>query len=179
MLRISRLMLIPIIVIPFVFLACGKDRSKEIPKTTINENAPVSMAIETKIAAEPEIVWEIIANIKDWPSWNHDVKQVSMDGDLAKGTEFRWKSGRNTITSIIQGVERPRLLAWTGRTVGIKVIHVWHIEPQNGGTLVRTEESWEGFIVRIFRGSMQDELEKASNSGIMYLKTESERRAKP
>ena len=170
--------LISIMVIPFVFLACGKDRSKDVPKTTINENAPVSVTIEIEIAAEPEIVWEIMANIKDWPSWNHDVKSVSMDGDLIKGTEFRWKSGRNTITSIIQGVERPRLLAWTGRTVGIRAIHIWHIKPQDGGTLVRTEESWEGFIVSILRGPMQDELEKAINSGLLYLKTESERRAK-
>lgn len=172
-------MLISIIIIPFVFLACGKDRSNEIPKTTINENAPVTATGETKIYAEPEIIWEIMANIKDWPSWNHDVKSVSMDGDLAKGTEFRWKSGSNTITSIIQGVERPRLLAWKGRTIGIRAIHIWHIEPQDGYTLVRTEESWEGLIVRILRRPMQDELEKAINSGLMYLKTEAERRAKP
>jgi hypothetical protein len=35
------------------------------------------------------------------------------------------EGGSETITSTIERVEPPRLFAWTGRTLGIKAIHVW------------------------------------------------------
>ena len=49
-----------------------------------------------------------------------------------------------TITSTISQVNRPRLLAWTGRSLGIEASHTWHMESKGEGVLVRTEESWEG-----------------------------------
>jgi hypothetical protein len=45
---------------------------------------------------------------------------MSIQGDLAEGSVFRWKAGAGTITSTIQRVEPPRLIAWTGGTLGIR-----------------------------------------------------------
>lgn len=74
---------------------------------------------------------------------------------MAEGSEFRWKAGPATITSTLRRVERPRLLAWTGKTFGVSAIHVYRLEPRDGHTSVRTEESWEGLLARIFGGLMQ------------------------
>lgn len=145
----------------------------------INESAAAVGAGEIEIAAGPGIVWDVLATIDRWPSWNPDVKGVSLSGEVTEGTEFRWKSGPGTITSTIQRVERPRLLAWTGKTLGIKAIHVWRLEPHDGNTIVRTEESWEGLVVRIFRGPMQKTLQNAIDSGLQHLKAEAERRSTP
>src|SRR5262249_40060522 len=70
-----------------------------------------------------------------------------------------------------------RLISWTGKTVGIKAIHFWHLEPRDGGTLVRTEESYEGFMARLFRGRLKKTLDAALTEGLSDLKREVERRA--
>ena len=145
----------------------------------INRKAPVNAEGKIEIGADAETVWKVLAAIDSWPSWNPDVKSVSLAGSLAKGTTFRWKAGPGRIVSVIQNVKRERLLAWTGRTLGIRAIHVWRLEPGGGGTFVTTEESWEGLIVRLFRRAMQKSLERAISSGLMHLKAEAERRVRP
>jgi hypothetical protein len=48
---------------------------------------------------------------------------MAMQGAVARGSTFRWKAGPGTITSRIERVEPPRLIAWTGKTLGIHAIH--------------------------------------------------------
>ena len=40
----------------------------------------------------------------------------------------------------LQRVDRPRVLAWTGSTFGIKAIHVHVLEARGGNTFVKSEE---------------------------------------
>jgi len=142
----------------------------------INEQAPIVGASEIEIAAAPEAVWEVLTAFERWPSWNRDVKSMSMQGPVAEGSVFRWKAGPGTITSTIQRVEPPRLIAWTGKTLGIRAIHFWHLEPRDGKTFVRTEESYEGALARLLRGSIQKTLDRALADGLAYLKAEVEQR---
>jgi hypothetical protein len=144
----------------------------------INRKAPVLSKSAVEIAADPEAVWKVLATIDRWPDWNPDIKSVSLEGCVAKGTRFRWKAGSWKIVSVIQNVKRDRLLAWTGRMMGIKAVHVWHLEPRGAGTLVVNEESWEGLLARLLRRPVQKALDKANASGLARLKAEAERRAK-
>jgi uncharacterized protein YndB with AHSA1/START domain len=142
----------------------------------INEQAPVVGRGEIEIAEAPELVWDVLTAIDRWPSWNPQVKSVDMQGDLAEGTQFRWKAGPSTITSTIRSVEAPRLIAWTGKTLSINAIHEYRLEPRDGKTSVRTEESYEGLIARLFRGPLQKTLDEALEEGLRHLKAEAERR---
>ena len=144
----------------------------------VDRDAPAIARAEAEIAADPETVWEILTGFEAWPSWNPDVASVALDGDVAEGTVFRWKTGRATITSTLRQVERPREVAWTGKTTGIDAVHVWRLEPRDGGTLVRTEESWQGLLVRLLVGPMRKSLQKAVDGGLQHLKAEAERRAR-
>ena len=143
----------------------------------INGQAPVVGASETEISAAPEVVWDVLSGIEAWPTWNPEVRAVSMHGGLAVGSDFRWKAGPGTITSTLQRVDRPRVLAWTGSTFGIKAIHVHVLEARGGNTFVRSEESYDGLVVRVFRGLLQQRLEAALADGLRHLKVEAERRA--
>ena len=145
--------------------------------TGINANAPVVGASEIEIDATPEAVWEVLTDFEAWPSWNPDVKSMTVEGPVAARSVFRWKAGPGTIESTIQRVEQPRVIAWTGTTLGIKAIHFWHLEPHNGSTFVRTEESYEGLVTRLFRRPLQKTLDRALADGLRYLKTEVERRS--
>jgi hypothetical protein len=153
------------------------DRSAGNAPVEINERAPVVGASEIEIAAAPEVVWEVLTAIDRWPNWNPDVKSVSVRAEVAAGSEFRWKAGPGTIKSSIQRVEPPRLIAWTGTTLGIRAIHVWRLEPRNGRTFVRTEESYEGLVARLFRGPLQKTLDRTLADGLRHLQAESERRS--
>ena len=69
------------------------------------------------------------------------------------------------------------MVAWTGTTLGIKATHVYRLEPRGEATLVHTEESYEGVLARLLRGSLQKTLEKGLSDGLRYLKAETERRS--
>lgn len=143
----------------------------------IKTDAPGVARGEIEVAAAPEIVWDVLTDIAGWPGWNPDVKSASLEGPLAPGMQFRWKAGPGTITSTLQRVEPPRSIAWTGRTMGIEAVHVHRLEPRGDATLVRSEESWDGLLVRLLRRSLTRSLQRAIDSGLGHLKAEAERRA--
>jgi uncharacterized protein YndB with AHSA1/START domain len=138
--------------------------------------APVITSGEIEIAALPETVWSIMTAIKRWPEWNPEVKQAFMEGSFIPGTTFRWKAGPGIITSVIREVEPPRILSWTGKTLGIHAVHVWRLTSRGSGTIVRTEESWDGLLPMLFRHSLRRTLQKSIDMGLGYLKIEAERR---
>ena len=145
------------------------------PLDAVDERAPVVGASELEIPAAPEAVWKVLTDFEQWPSWNPDVKSMSLEGAVVPGSEFRWKAGPGTINSTIQRVEPPRLIAWTGRTLGIHAVHFWWLEPRDAGTLVRTEESYDGLAARVFRRRLQKTLDRALEDGLRHLKDEVER----
>jgi hypothetical protein len=121
----------------------------------------------------------VLTAIENWPAWNPAVKSAALQGEIAKGSEFRWKAGPGTITSIIQQVEPPQLIVWTGKTLGIKAVHVHTLEARNGKTLVKTKESYEGLAARLFSGPLKKTLDSALEEGLAHLKAEAERRSAP
>jgi hypothetical protein len=144
---------------------------------SINRKATVVADAEIEIAAHPETVWNVITDFNRWPEWNRDVARVSFSGNLEAGSRFQWKAGPGKITSTLLHVEKPRLLVWKGKTLGIKAIHMWRIEPRYSGVLISTEESWEGIATRFFRGFFQKMLQDSIGAWLAYLKDEAERTA--
>ncbi len=141
---------------------------------SVNEEAPVLAKVEIEIEADLDTVWNIMADVESWPNWNPDVKDVVLHGDLKPGTHFQWKAGPGKITSVLQNVEPPHLLAWTGKTMGINAIDIFKFEFVDGKTIVKEEESWEGLLSRAMHGRFQKMLEESLESGLKYLKAEAE-----
>lgn len=145
----------------------------------IDRNAPVIASAELFIDAPPAVVWTVQTDLAAWPGWNSDVSSMDLQGPLAPGTVFRWKTGGLPIASRLQIVEPERRIGWTGKAPpGIRAVHVWSFEPENGGTRVRTEESFDGLLARLLPGPMRRMLAQSLESGLVALKTEAERRAR-
>ena len=142
----------------------------------INRTAPATAEGEIYIAAGPETVWDVIAAIDAWPTWNPEVKSVSLEGPVAPGSVFRWKAGPSSLTSTLQVVDRPHEIGWTGTTMGIKAIHVFRFEPEGDGTRARSEESWDGLLPRLLKGYSRKTLDRGIRNILGHLKTEAERR---
>jgi hypothetical protein len=143
----------------------------------VDEQAPVVGSGEIEIAAPPEAVWEVLTAFEAWPSWNREVKSISVEGPVAEGMVFRWRAGPGTITSTIGRVEPPRVIAWSGKTLGIRAIHYWWLEPRDGKTFIRTKESFDGLAARLFHGRLQKSLDRSLADGLRHLKAEAERRS--
>ena len=143
----------------------------------INRDAPATAEGELQIAADPQTVFSVISAIDRWPSWNPDVKSVTLQGPVQPGTVFRWKSGPSSLTSTLQVLDPPSEIAWTGTTMGIKAVHVFRFQANDGGTLARSEESWEGLIASLLKGYSRRTLDKGIRSVLAHLKVEAERRA--
>jgi hypothetical protein len=139
--------------------------------------APVQSKAEIEISAPPQVVWEVLTRFENWPNWNPDVKSMSFEGPLAPGSTFRWKAGPGTILSTLDRVEPPHHVSWHGRTLTIDAYHQWWLEPREGGTHLRTEESFSGLLARVLRGPLQKTLDKSFADGVERLKREAERRA--
>jgi hypothetical protein len=144
----------------------------------INREAPAVASAQAVVSAPLDVVWSILTNIAEWSHWNPDVASVDLRGPLAPGTEFRWKTAGTSIVSTLQEIDPKRRVAWTGRTLVIRATHVWTFAEQAGGVLVRTEESFDGLIVRLFSGPMRRMLASSLEKGLNSLRTECERQAK-
>jgi uncharacterized protein YndB with AHSA1/START domain len=143
----------------------------------INRNAPATAEGELQIAADPQTVFSVISAIDQWPSWNPDIKSVTLQGPVQPGTVFRWKSGPSSLTSTLQVLDPPSEIAWTGTTMGIKAVHLFRFQAVDGGTLARSEESWEGLLASLLKGYSRKTLDKGIRRVLAHLKAEAERQA--
>lgn len=130
-----------------------------------DHRAPVCESGEIVIGARPEVVWDTLTDLRSWPDWLPGVQAVHVDEPVRIGTRFRWKTGPGTITSEIVNSDRPRSVAWKGRTLGITAVHVWRTEEQGDSTRVFTEESWAGSSLVYFGGFRPRRSERRTKTG--------------
>jgi carbon monoxide dehydrogenase subunit G len=140
-----------------------------------NRNAPVFSEGRIEVHASPEQLWDLLADLEGWPTWNPDVASITVEGPIEEGTVFRWKTGPSTIRSTLRRVERPSVLGWTGRTFGIDAIHVWRFAPHGETTVAAMEESFEGLVARLFKRRLQKQLDGTTTTGLANLKAAAER----
>ncbi|MDP9295828.1 MAG: SRPBCC family protein [Actinomycetota bacterium] len=142
----------------------------------MDRSAPATAEGELQIAAPPETVWAVISDLPGWPSWNSEIKSITLEGPVAPGTVFRWKS-KTSLVSKLEVVDPPREIAWTGVTMRIRAVHVFRFEPRDGGTLAHSEESWRGLIPSVLKGYSRKTLQSGIDGILKSLKMEAERRA--
>lgn len=142
----------------------------------VNKRAPARGDAEIFIKAPIETVWHVLSDFEAWPRWNKSISRIKLEGPINPGTTFVWMAGGSKIISRLEEVDAPKTLAWTGRTLGIRAVHTWRLDEAADGTRVYTEESFEGFVVRLFPGLMSKILAKALNQGVTALKSEAEAR---
>ena len=142
----------------------------------IDRNAPATAEHEIRIAARPATVWAVLSDLSGWPSWNRDVRSMTFDGPLEPGSIFRWKAGSASLTSTLQVVDEPREIGWTGESMGIHAVHVFILEPEDGGTRARSAESFRGVIPTVLKGYSRKVLRRGLESVLASLKAEAERR---
>jgi uncharacterized protein YndB with AHSA1/START domain len=141
----------------------------------INPQAPLIARKQIFIEAPPQAVWKIQTDINNWSRWQPDVTASGLDSSLTVGSVFRWKSGRLSVTSTIQVISPSQEISWTGRALGAHAKHVWRLTPQDKGTLVTTEESMEGWSIRLMKFINPKFLDNSLDTWLQSLKTQAEK----
>ena len=85
--------------------------------------------------------------IDDWLRWQSHITRAALAGPVAVGSTFSWEAAGLKIVSVIDAIAEPQRILWHGEANGILGIHVWAFSPEQRGTLVVTEESWEGLTL--------------------------------
>lgn len=140
----------------------------------INSKAPATAQSELRIQAPLERVWRIQTDIDHWSEWNSNVQRAKLEGPLAPGSVFRWKSGGMSIVSTLEEVEPMRKLGWTGRALGVQAIHIWDFKREGDETVVTTRESFEGWWVSLLPGMTRKLLDGALREWLGSLKRRAE-----
>ncbi|UBF28829.1 SRPBCC family protein [Kovacikia minuta CCNUW1] len=140
----------------------------------INLQAPVIAQHQIVVNASSEAIWQVLSDINRWTDWNPNISEATLEGALKPGSIFRWKAGGTAILSTLQEIEPQRRLSWTGQVIGTRAIHTWMLEPQVDSVLVRTEESFEGWLVRLSKRMMQRMLDQSLQEWLECLKQKAE-----
>jgi uncharacterized protein YndB with AHSA1/START domain len=139
--------------------------------------AAASSQAQIEIAASPNRVWDLLTNIARWPEWNALVEKAVLSGPLHRGSIFRWKSKGFAVTSTLREVTPTRRIEWTGKAFGTRAIHSWEIEETDYGVLLRTAESFDGWLPQLMPRTMQRALDKTLPAWLQEIKAEAERSA--
>lgn len=140
----------------------------------INVHAPLVARKQVFIQASPEAVWKIQSDINGWKDWQTDISKSQLDGALQPNAIFKWTSGGFVVTSTLQEVIPQQRLSWTGTAPGSRARHIWNFQPQEGGTLVTTEESMEGWLISLIKPFMPGFLDHSLEVWINNLKAKVE-----
>ncbi len=141
----------------------------------INNQAPVKSGSKIEIAAPVGKVWQVLTDINHWPSWQGDVTEAKLNGNLREGAEFKWKAGGLSFISQIHTMHPQTSFGWTGKTIGASAIHNWFFREEAGKTVVTVEESLQGVFPRLFRKYFQSNLDRGVQKNLSELKAAAEK----
>lgn len=143
-------------------------------KKEINPQAPVIERKEIEIKAPAVSVWKVLTDIERWPDWQENVKSAKLKRAVAEGTNFVWKAGGLTFHSQLHTVEPYQAFGWTGKIMGASAVHNWTLTDKGKTTLVKVEESLEGFFPSLMKKSFQKNLTAGMEKSLQELKLTSE-----
>ena len=157
-------------------MSCGRDDDALAAHGAIDWHAPVQATVQVSIKATPAIVWRVLTDIARWPAWQPDIETTKIATDAAAGVPFVWTISGGTINSHIVLYEPERRLAWVGRLLIFRAIHVWELSSRRDGeTTVTTTESLGSWPITWFYSS--DSLHEADRRWLAALKQEAEQQA--
>lgn len=139
------------------------------PPTAAEASAQIS------INAPAARVWSVLTAVETWPQWNNAVESAKLEGPFRAGSKFLWKSQGFAVTSTLVTVEEPFRLVWTGEAFGTKAFHAWEIVPTANGVVVKTFETFDGWLPRLMPKTMKKKLEETLPAWLAALKAEAER----
>ena len=128
--------------------------SVSFPNGKTKTESPIFTHNELFIAAPAERIFSALVRATEWPTFYANAKKIVLDGgarELTLGTLFHWTTFGVRVHTTVEELVPNRRLSWSGRALGSTAYHGWVFEPEDGGCLVITEETQQGFVPSIGR----------------------------
>jgi len=91
------------------------------------------------VAAGADVVWELLADVSQWPSLTRSMQSVELDGPLMVGAVVTIKQPRLPTTPWeVTAVEPGRSFTWEARAPGLLTVARHEVEPAAAGTSLLT-----------------------------------------
>ena len=149
------------------------------PEAYIPEESSFFVHNEIDIAASPQVVWDILVEAENWPSWYKGATDVrvttNQSGKLEEYAVFSWKTmGQNFQSTTIKEFEPPYKLSWEATKNNIRGYHAWLIMPSDQGCRVVTSEAQHGFLTFMQKAFLPNKLRKLHDVWLENLKAKAE-----
>jgi uncharacterized protein YndB with AHSA1/START domain len=112
----------------------------------------VKADITVRVAAAPERVWEILADVENWPRWTPSVTSITrLDaGPLRVGSRVRIKQPRLPVTTwTVTELSPGESFTWIAAGPGFRTIAIHRILPAEPGAVVTLALEQNGLIGRL------------------------------
>lgn len=123
------------------------------------EQARLHAVNELQIAADPDRIFAWLRRPDLWPSYYGNSRFVKhLEGpwpEVELGSRFRWFTFGVIVASEIVELEPAARIAWSASEMGASGHHEWVLEPRDGGTFVRTEETQTGWGIALAAPAMR------------------------
>lgn len=101
------------------------------------------------IAASPQRVWDVLADVERWPDWTKSMTRVTLldPGPLTIGVRARVEQPKLR-PAILQVTvwDPPRLFIWENRLPGLRAIAAHRVEPHGAGARATLSVDFRGLL---------------------------------
>jgi uncharacterized membrane protein len=107
------------------------------------------------IAAPPDVVWRVLADVEGWPEWTRSIRSARLiDTDtLARGARAKLGVAGAQMETVweVTALDAGQSFVWESRQPGIRNVAGHYIEPRVGGSTVRLTIDMSGFAAAVLR----------------------------
>ena len=133
----------------------------------------VRYSVET--TATPEKLWDILADVDAWPQWQGTSSaKLLTPGPLKLGSTFRAELGGPTWVKTMIEIDRPNKMTWWGSFIGMKAIHGWEFQEEEGRTIAKTWEDMSGVTLLLLYLPIRIALQRYDRKWLENLKARAE-----
>jgi uncharacterized protein len=135
---------------------------------------PIEVRNETVIRASAERVWDLLTDVKNWPSWYRACRWVRVESfdsaastaGAARGVSFRWKAHPIALRSTVVSADRPHSFAFVADGLGLHAERAFTVRPTPDGlsTVVISHETQIGWLPRLGRLFLAPRLRAANQA---------------
>lgn len=146
--------------------ACSTTRSVHDPATLpangkvarLDEGGVLAYSVATRIAAPPQVIWEILTRAAAYPQWNTSV--LKLTGTVAAQQQIHMVAKvapeRTFDLSVSQFVPNQRMV-WEDGNMMFLGVRTFVLTPQPDGTThFGMEEVYSGIMLRMIKGKLPD-----------------------
>ena len=145
--------------------------------TNVDLKAPVVSKHQVVIDAPLAVVWNLHTDVNDWTTWQTDITDAHIEGQMQPGNSFEWTSYNFPVRSTVYEVTDSQRVLWGGTADGITGIHEWLFAETPKGVQVTTTESFSGEPVDADPAAMQGMLDSSLSAWLAHLKLAAEAKA--